>query len=85
MDSLDNLEFNDDPKTLYTLYKKGISVSKNILDTEEKEYLIRASIDNVIDQPDSFKTADPFNKSWTELKSYNGLDNNFKRRTSRLV
>ena len=53
--------------------------------SEEKEYVLRASLDNVIDQSDSFKAADPFSKSWTELKSYSGLDNNFKRRTSRLI
>jgi hypothetical protein len=40
MDSLNNLEFNDDPETLYTLYKKGINVSKNILDTEEKDFAV---------------------------------------------
>jgi len=53
--------------------------------SEEKEYVLRASIDNVVDQSDSFKAVDPFSKSWTELKSYSGLDNNFKRRTSRLI
>ena len=53
--------------------------------SEEKEYILKASLDNLADQSDSFKTADPFNKTWTELKSYSGLDNNFKRRTSRLV
>jgi hypothetical protein len=53
--------------------------------SEEKEYILKASLDNLADQSDSFKTSDPFNKTWTELKSYSGLDNNFKRRTSRLV
>ena len=53
--------------------------------SEEKEYLIGARIDNPLGAPDEFKSADPFNKSWSDLKSYSGLDNNFKRRTSRLV
>ena len=53
--------------------------------SEEKEYVIRASLDNILDNVDAFKNSDPFNKSWSELKSYNGLDNNFKRRVSRSV
>jgi len=53
--------------------------------SEDQEYILRASIDNLIEPADSFKTADPFNKTWTELKSYSGLDNNFKRRTSRFM
>jgi len=53
--------------------------------SEEKEYLIGARIDTPLGAPDEFKGADPFNKSWSDLKSYSGLDNNFKRRTSRLV
>ena len=53
--------------------------------SEEKEYIIGARIDALSDPQDSFKTSDPFNKSWTELKSYSGIDNNFKRRTTRLV
>jgi PBSX family phage portal protein len=53
--------------------------------SEDQEYILRASIDNLIEPTDSFKTSDPFNKTWTELKSYSGLDNNFKRRTSRFM
>lgn len=53
--------------------------------SEEKEYLIGARIDTPLGAPDEFKGADPFSKSWSDLKSYSGLDNNFKRRTSRLV
>ena len=53
--------------------------------SEEKEYIVRASLDNILDSTDAFKNSDPFNKSWSELKSYNGLDNNFKRRVSRSV
>jgi len=53
--------------------------------SEEREYLIGARIDTPVGASDEFKAADPFNKSWTDLKSYSGLDNNFKRRTSRLI
>lgn len=52
---------------------------------EEKEYVIKARIDDPINPLDQFKAEDPFSKAWGELKSYNGLDNNFRRRTSRLV
>tara|TARA_B110000259_G_C14032045_1_gene407172 strand:+ start:4913 stop:6541 length:1629 start_codon:yes stop_codon:yes gene_type:complete len=34
---------------------------------------------------DEFKKKDPFSKTWDVLKSLNGLDANFKRKTSRLV
>ncbi len=53
--------------------------------SEEKEYIIGARIDALSDPQDSFKTSDPFNKPWTELKSFSGIDNNFRRRTNRLV
>ena len=53
--------------------------------SEEREYVLGARIDEPINQNDAFKSADPFNKSWTELKSYSGIDNNFKRRTNRVV
>lgn len=33
----------------------------------------------------TWKEADPFNKSWDDLKDLSGLDLNFKRRTSRIV
>lgn len=52
--------------------------------TEENEYFVSARIDELQDQRDSFKNADPFNKSWDSLKSLSGLDNNFKRRASRI-
>lgn len=32
-----------------------------------------------------FENQDPFNKSWDDLKALSGLENNFKRRTNRLV
>jgi len=31
----------------------------------------------------TFAEADPFNKSWDELREFNGLDKNFKRKTTR--
>ena len=53
--------------------------------TEDREYLIGARIDNLVESADPFKASDPFNKAWSELKSYNGIDNNFKRRVNRLL
>ena len=39
---------------------------------------------NTQEEPENeFKRQDPFIKSWDDLKSYNGLDLNFKRRTNR--
>ena len=35
--------------------------------SEEREYILGARIDEPINQNDAFKSADPFNKSWTEL------------------
>ena len=52
--------------------------------SEENEYIVRASIDNFAQEIDVFKEQDPFNKSWDELKTLSGLDNNFKRRAGRL-
>jgi PBSX family phage portal protein len=53
--------------------------------SEEREYFLGARIDEPADSFDEFKNSDPFNKNWSELKSLNGLDNNFRRRTNRLV
>ncbi len=44
---------------------------------------IPVRIDELEEQVDQWKSADPFNKSWDEIKSYDGLDLNFKRRVSR--
>ena len=52
--------------------------------SEENEYIVRAKMDDAIPEDDTFKKADPFNKSWDDLKSLGGLDNNFKRRTARV-
>ena len=53
--------------------------------SEEREYFLGARIDEPEDNFDEFKNSDPFNKNWSELKSLNGLDNNFRRRTNRLI
>lgn len=52
--------------------------------SEEIEYKIHARIDDLPAPDDTFKQQDPFNKSWDDLKSLDGLDNNFKRRAQRL-
>jgi len=52
--------------------------------SEENEYIVRASMDNFAQELDVFKEQDPFNKTWDELKTLSGLDNNFKRRAGRL-
>jgi PBSX family phage portal protein len=51
---------------------------------EQNEYYIGASL-NTQDEPvNQFKTQDPFAKNWDELKVYDGIEKNFKRRTDRL-
>ena len=51
---------------------------------EQNEYYIGASL-NTQDEPvNQFKTQDPFTKNWDELKAYDGIEKNFKRRTDRL-
>jgi PBSX family phage portal protein len=52
--------------------------------SEETQYNIGASIDELVDTNDQFKKSDPFNKTWDELKNLTGLDNNFKRRAARM-
>ena len=49
-----------------------------------EEYRINASIDDAKEELDQFKKSDPFNQTWDELKSFSGLDNNFKRRAARM-
>ena len=51
----------------------------------DQEFYINASIDESLPQDDAFKKQDPFNKSWDEIKSFNGLDKNFKRRSERVI
>jgi len=52
--------------------------------SEEYEYKIPARIDNLPEIDDTFTKQDSFNKNWDELKNFQGLDNNFKRRASRV-
>ena len=47
-------------------------------------YNIPVRIDDIERDEDLFKSQDPFNKSWDELKALDGLNANFKRRESRL-
>jgi capsid portal protein len=49
-----------------------------------EEYTISAKIDEAIKKDDPFSKSDPFNNTWDTLKTLDGLDSNFKRRTSRL-
>lgn len=46
---------------------------------------IPARIDHLEEQVDQWKESDPFNKSWDEIKVYEGLDLNFKRRVARVI
>jgi PBSX family phage portal protein len=41
--------------------------------------------DEPIKDDETFKRQDPFVKSWDDLKGFSGLNNNFKRRSNRLV
>lgn len=51
----------------------------------EESWIIGANLDQEVKQEDAFKKQDPFAKSWDELKSFSGLDSNFKRRASRIA
>jgi len=50
-----------------------------------QDFIIGASLDHVENQEDVFKAQDPFVKSWDNIKSFSGLDNNFKRRATRIA
>ena len=52
--------------------------------SEDYDY-IQASIRTQEESENLFKSQDPFGKDWTILKDYVGIDQNFKRRTSRTV
>jgi PBSX family phage portal protein len=52
---------------------------------EQNEYYIGASLNTQEEPVNQFKEQDPFTKSWESLKSYDGLEKNFKRRTERLL
>ena len=52
--------------------------------SEDQEY-IYASLNTQSEKVNEFAGRDPFNKSWDDLKELTGLEQNFKRRTSRNV
>ncbi len=52
--------------------------------SNKDEFIIGARIDDALNTEDIFKKADPFNKTWDDLKSLSGLENNFKRRAARM-
>jgi len=52
--------------------------------SDNSEYRIPARIDELAPADDTFIKQDPFNKSWDDLKVFEGLENNFKRRASRI-
>jgi len=49
------------------------------------EWIIGASVDELAKEEDVFKKQDPFTQSWDSIKSFSGLDANFKRRASRIA
>jgi PBSX family phage portal protein len=53
--------------------------------SEDNEYYIGARIDQPVGEDETFKKSDPFIKTWDDIKSFSGLDNNFKRRASRII
>ena len=44
-----------------------------------------AKLNTQYKEENPFKAHDPFNKSWDDLKDFSGLDQNFRRRTSRNI
>lgn len=46
--------------------------------------IVPARLDDVAQDRNVFKDMDPFNKTWDELKTASGLDQNFKRRAARM-
>jgi PBSX family phage portal protein len=50
----------------------------------DQEY-VRAGLNTQERDENIFKSQDPFNKSWENLKDYDGLDQNFRRRTTRNI
>ena len=49
------------------------------------EYPIFAKLNTQEKEPDPFVAQDPFNKNWEDLKDLSGINQNFKRRTSRVA
>jgi PBSX family phage portal protein len=53
---------------------------------EDVDYTyISASLNTQDEKANVFKEQDPFNKTWDSLKDYSGLDQNFRRRTTRNI
>jgi PBSX family phage portal protein len=46
--------------------------------------IVRVKTDRVQESENEFKGLDPFSKNWQDIKLYKGLDNNFKRRATRM-
>jgi PBSX family phage portal protein len=42
-------------------------------------------VDELQKASDAFKALDPFNQEWEEVRKFSGLDQNFKRRTDRMI
>ena len=54
--------------------------------SEDIDYTyISASLNTQEERENLFKEQDPFNKSWDMLKEFTGLDQNFRRRTTRSI
>ena len=53
--------------------------------SDDMDYRIGARIDELPKADDTFLKQDPFNKDWDDLKTLSGLDNNFKRRATRMA
>jgi len=53
---------------------------------EDVDYTyISASLNTQEERENVFKEQDPFNKSWDTIKEFSGLDQNFRRRTTRSI
>jgi PBSX family phage portal protein len=51
----------------------------------EYNSIIHASLSSEEQEVDQFKAQDPFIKSWDDLKIYNGMEKNFRRRSERMA
>jgi PBSX family phage portal protein len=51
----------------------------------EESFVIRAAVDDIPADDDTFKRQDPFNRTWDDLKTLQGIDKNFKRRSDRVA
>ena len=49
------------------------------------EEYVRVGLNTQLEQENTFAQQDPFNKSWDALKDFNGLEQNFRRKTARNV